>query len=271
VGDPERYWSCDVASFIRPVKIFRWEDLNCPWSELRPLDKGSGLYERSHAWPFQHARDMQRRLPKNITKREPWPGLPQPQLQLPPCRYSPVSNISLATSLWPYTTHNASARVLRRVRAQSSAPGWNVVIHRAYILLFSFARLFTRVTAVRLFLSLPAYASYRSLFQIISIFQSTSVDIFPSSRPYILEISSQTGSERLIESFTEGCKMSYLAEVTPAISERHLSSLSHDRNLLASSPCAYNIPADDWNHARALVTKYPPQIVLWIIREVSCR
>ncbi|KIN07000.1 hypothetical protein OIDMADRAFT_139713 [Oidiodendron maius Zn] len=25
-----------------------------------------------------------------------------------------------------------------------------------------------------------------------------------------------------------------------------------------------------WNHARALVTKYPPQIVLWIIREVSC-
>ena len=39
--------------------------------------------------------------------------------------------------------------------------------------------------------------------------------------------------------------------------------------LVPPSP-TYNIPFDDWNHARALVTKYPPQIVLWIIREVAC-
>ena len=44
----------------------------------------------------------------------------------------------------------------------------------------------------------------------------------------------------------------------------------YGQNFLPPQLPASNIPFEDWNHARALVTKYPPQIVLWIIREVSC-
>jgi hypothetical protein len=52
--------------------------------------------------------------------------------------------------------------------------------------------------------------------------------------------------------------------------EIQLAEALSGQNFLVPPSPTYNIPFDDWNHARALVTKYPPQIVLWIIREVSC-
>jgi hypothetical protein len=52
--------------------------------------------------------------------------------------------------------------------------------------------------------------------------------------------------------------------------------MSEDQFSLASSydqssepsKCSGDIHQEDWNHARALINKYPPQIVLWIIREL---
>ncbi|KAH8797425.1 hypothetical protein F5882DRAFT_474997 [Hyaloscypha sp. PMI_1271] len=66
--------------------------------------------------------------------------------------------------------------------------------------------------------------------------------------------------------------MPFHSDVAPVqeVPNPRLTSAPPGQNILVPPSPTCNIPLDDWNHARALVTKYPPEIVLWIIRGVSC-